>query len=66
MVIHYNWIILLIKNPGKYLDEFVVILSKSNAHYLENHYAAITNKLDAVDKYGEGQLASFIMTLSSP
>lgn len=56
-------VVYALKYGGKYLSDIVEILSKENAKILRKHSYEIAGKLDKLDKYGEGQLASFIMKL---
>lgn len=53
-------VVYALKYGGKYLSDIVEILSKENAKILRKHSYEIAGKLD---KYGEEQLASFIMKL---
>lgn len=56
-------VVYALKYGGKYLSDIVEILSKENAKILKEHSYKIAGKLEKLDKYGEGQLASFIMKL---
>ncbi|APS42851.1 hypothetical protein FOL01_1992 [Weissella jogaejeotgali] len=56
-------VVYALKYGGKYLSDIVEILSKENAKILKEHSYEIAGKLEKLDKYGEGQLASFIMKL---
>lgn len=56
-------VVYALKYGGKYLSDIVEILSKENAKILRKHSYEIAGKLEKLDKYGEGQLASFIMKL---
>lgn len=55
-------VVYALKYGGKYLGDIVSILSKTNAKFLTKHSYAIATKLESLNKYGEGVLASYIMT----
>lgn len=45
---------------------FSPLLSKKNMEFLSDNAWAIGNKLDKLDKYGQGQLASFLIGIGIP
>lgn len=59
-------IVSVLKNSSGITKIFSPLLSKQNMKYLNKHAWEIGDKLDKLDKYGQGQLASFLMTLGIP